>query len=91
MTSVMVVFPSLGRHCPLANNQFILLGDKGTYMCEQLAKGCYLTAEQPGGELVTCWVTSPMSRVAGWVLYWLIHHQVTRGKWQKWRWWIIFI
>ena len=54
MTSVMVVFPSLGRHCPLANNQFILLGDKGTYMCEQLAKGCYLTAEQPGGELVTC-------------------------------------
>jgi len=35
------------------------LSMRALHVCEQLAQGCYLTAQRPGVEHVTSWVASP--------------------------------
>jgi len=55
-----VTFPAARRHRPLTVDryQIVLLGNRGTCVCEQLAQGCYLNVERPGVETATFWVAS---------------------------------
>jgi len=47
-------FPAAGHHRPLTDTKYtVLFGDRSTCVCEQLAQGCYLKAEQPEVERAT--------------------------------------
>jgi len=56
--------PSCTASLPCDRRQIILFGDnRGTCMCKQLARGCYLAAARPGVELTT--VRRPNDDTAG--------------------------
>jgi len=48
MARPMVTFPAEGNHCPLTSTKLYSLVTEAVeaHVCEQLAQGCYLTAEQ---------------------------------------------
>ena len=52
-----VTFPAAGHHRTLTGAKFTAWRQR--HVCEQLAQGCYLKAEQPGVEPATFGVTSP--------------------------------
>ena len=55
-----VTFPAVVRApLPFDWYQIILLGDRGTCVCKQLAQGYYLKAQRPGVEPATFGVASP--------------------------------
>jgi len=48
-----VTFPAKSVTAIFDQYQIILLGDRGTCVCEQLAQSRYMKAERPGVELMT--------------------------------------
>jgi len=48
----MANFAAAGHHCSLTGSNLYCLVTEA-HVCEQLAQGCYLTAEQPGVEPTT--------------------------------------